>query len=353
MSKLLFSDNTTTTLATGINSGATSCTVAAGAGSLFPQPNTTTGTYFFATFVSASNPNTKEVVTCTARSTDTMTISPTTQAWDAGDTFALFQPAEAMEALVQFDDLQAQAGNYAIDTGSANAYVVTLTPALSTPSPGTPIRWLAAHANTGASTFNGQAFVLNTGAALLEGDIVANGLYTSTWNTALNAYQLDGVIVTEFSQLSGEVADDQVPESAVTQFAAALFAGPTLTGTPTTPTAAPNTNTTQIASCAFALSAALAAAAAVAPIVSGNAGAWTISFSGALIQGGSFQSNGGQVVVSFPQNFQTACWGVWCMSTAGGGYTATLVGAPSTADFVSGTGEIPNNTTVYWIAVGN
>ena len=89
-----------------------------------------------------------------------------------------------LDQLVQFDDLQAQAGNYALDVGSANAYAVNLTPGLSAHVAGMPIRWLAAHANTGSSTFNdgvGTANLLRpNGNALQAGDIVANSLYTAS-----------------------------------------------------------------------------------------------------------------------------------------------------------------------------
>lgn len=44
--------------------------------------------------------------------------------------------------------------DYAADTGAANAYVVTLSPALTAHVTGMPVRFKAAHANTGASTIN-------------------------------------------------------------------------------------------------------------------------------------------------------------------------------------------------------
>lgn len=352
MAKLLVSDVATTTLATGISEGATSCTVSAGTGALFPQPNTSTGTYFLATFVSASNPNTKEIVTCTARSTDTMTISPTTQAWNAGDTFAILNAAEVIQALVQFDDLQAQAGNYALDTGSANTYVVTLSPALSVPTEGIPIRWKAGHTNTEASTLNGQPLVLTNGSALAAGDIVANGIYTSMWNATLSAYQLDYVIITSFSQLSGTVSNAQVPSGAVLQYLTSILSSAALTGTPTAPTAAAGTNTTQVATTAFANTAATNAADAAAnPSSSIGSPGYQAFLSGLILQWGSFTSNGGQVGVNFPQAFPNACFGVQC-TAAVAGYTAGA-GSVSTSGFIGLTGDIGSGTTVYWFAVGH
>lgn len=187
MAKYLVTDLASTTLATGISAGATSCTVAAGNGALFPSPNTSTGTKFLATLQSATNPNTIEVVTVTARSTDTMTMTPTVNAYNAGDYFAIRDSAELIQKLAQFDDVQAQAGNYALDTGAANAYVVSLTPALTAHVQGMPIRWQAAHSNTGASTFNDGAGVASLvypgGSALVGGEIVAGHIYTVIYNT--------------------------------------------------------------------------------------------------------------------------------------------------------------------------
>ncbi|MDP3048906.1 MAG: hypothetical protein Q8N12_05675 [Thermodesulfovibrionales bacterium] len=44
--------------------------------------------------------------------------------------------------------------DYAPDTGAANAYVITLAPALTARVVGMPIHFMAANANTGASTLN-------------------------------------------------------------------------------------------------------------------------------------------------------------------------------------------------------
>lgn len=53
------------------------------------------------------------------------------------------------------------------------------------------------------------------------------------------------------SWLSGPAANAQIPFSAVSQWAAALFTSPANTGTPTAPTASVGTNTTQLATTAF------------------------------------------------------------------------------------------------------
>jgi hypothetical protein len=75
---------------------------------------------------------------------------------------------------------QAQAGNYAADTGAANAYACTLTPALGAHTVGLPIRVLISNSNTTASTLNpgpGVKSIKNAdGSALVSGQLVAGGI---------------------------------------------------------------------------------------------------------------------------------------------------------------------------------
>jgi len=83
---MLFTNNAATTLATGITNVATSLTVASGTGALFPAPGA--GEYFFMTL--ANNAGTVEIVKCTARTTDTLTIvraqdGTSAVAWNSGD----------------------------------------------------------------------------------------------------------------------------------------------------------------------------------------------------------------------------------------------------------------------------
>lgn len=189
MGKFLFSNNASTTLATAISNTATAVTVASGTGALFPNPSG--GNHFRATFVKNGAPGTYEVVDVTVQATDTFTItraqeSTTALNWAVGDFFNLFPTAGGMTSFSQAGDSQAQAGNYAVDTGAANAYVVGLTPALTAHVVGMPIRFKAANGNTGASTFNdgvgSGALTLPSLAALTSGAIVGGGIYTATWD---------------------------------------------------------------------------------------------------------------------------------------------------------------------------
>lgn len=206
MSLLQWANNPQTTLAAGISATATSCSVAAGTGSLFPALSG--NQYFYATLISATGTAAQgEIVKVTAHSTDTFTIvrgqdGTTAQTFDAGDTFALLIPRAALQTLVQIDDLQAQASNFAIDTGSANAYAVGLTPALSEYVEGMPIRVLIGHTNTGESTLNagaGIAYVTYPGGLpLVGGELQAGGIYTFVYHpTSFNVLNPTRVLASQ------------------------------------------------------------------------------------------------------------------------------------------------------------
>lgn len=92
--------------------------------------------------------------------------------------------------------IQAEAGKYAVDSGSANAYVGTYTPAVSSHVAGISYRLKIANTNTGASTFTPGPSVKNIkhpdGSALEAGDLPAGAIATLTYNGT--AYQLDELV---------------------------------------------------------------------------------------------------------------------------------------------------------------
>ena len=102
MPSILFTNNAATTLASGITNVATSLTVAAGKGALFP---TISGSdFFYATLANGSGG--VEIVKVTARSTDTFTIvrgqdGTSGVAWNTGDKVELRVTAAAMGAMAQ------------------------------------------------------------------------------------------------------------------------------------------------------------------------------------------------------------------------------------------------------------
>lgn len=209
-----FSNGASATLAAGISSTATSLSVTSGEGAEFPA--LAANQFFVATIMHLSGTTVTafEIVTVTARATDSMTIvrgqeGTAAAAWAAGDTIALLPTAGGMGQMVQPVQAQAQGYNYAADTGSANAYVVGLTPALTAHVEGMPIVFLAAHTNTGASTFNdgvaADPLVLPGGANLPASTIIGGYLYISMWNGSefeLIAGGADAQLATILSDLS-------------------------------------------------------------------------------------------------------------------------------------------------------
>ena len=81
--------------------------------------------------------------------------------------------------------------HYAVDTGTANAYVATYSPAIPALYNGLRVRFRAINTNTGASTLNVNGIGAKPiwGAqhsALSGGEIVATGEVEAVWNSALN-----------------------------------------------------------------------------------------------------------------------------------------------------------------------
>ena len=88
MAVFLSANNATTTLAAALTSGATTITLAAGTGSLFPSPGA--GQFFSVTLNDALTGNIYEIAYCTARTGDSLTVTrgregTTARAWLIGD----------------------------------------------------------------------------------------------------------------------------------------------------------------------------------------------------------------------------------------------------------------------------
>jgi len=96
MSQYLFTDNATTTLASPVSGGATSLALNPGDGAKFPTPGA--GQVFT---LRLGTDTSNEVVTCSARSTDTVTCSATAGAWIAGTQAILTLPSVVATSLVQ------------------------------------------------------------------------------------------------------------------------------------------------------------------------------------------------------------------------------------------------------------
>lgn len=88
----------------------------------------------------------------------------------------------------------ASQGGFVADTGVANAYVCNFVPALTVRSESTPLRFKVANANTAASTINDGIGTVDlvgaTQAALVGGELIANGIAWIQWNATTGAYVL-------------------------------------------------------------------------------------------------------------------------------------------------------------------
>lgn len=182
--KELFSNDAQTTLAGAINNVATTASLATGAGALFPHPGA--NEYFRMTFRDSATGLQTEIVFVTDITGDDITMvrgqeGTVAQAWVAGDKAYLSATAGTLQSFQQVPAAQSQANNYAVDTGTADNYIVALTPALTTYQAGTPIRVMITHTNTGPATLNagpGSLPIINPdGTALGANTLVAGGIY--------------------------------------------------------------------------------------------------------------------------------------------------------------------------------
>lgn len=101
--------------------------------------------------------------------------------------------------------IESKSGNYSLDTGSTNAYVIALTPAITAYSQGEQIRFRATNANTGPCTVNagGGAVSLlrDDGSALVAGDIPQNSVVSATYDQATNAFMMNSVVASQIDTI--------------------------------------------------------------------------------------------------------------------------------------------------------
>lgn len=172
------------TLASGIGSGATSLTVAAGQGALFPS--TGGGATFDCVIFNTSAQ--REVISVTTRATDVFTIvraqeGTTALTWNASDGIGHRLTAAALNNIMFADDLQENTPMWCGTAGgSANGLTLTPTPAITAYVTGQKFIFKASSsANTTPVTVavSGLATkaVENNGVALVAGDIEASKWY--------------------------------------------------------------------------------------------------------------------------------------------------------------------------------
>ncbi len=144
--------------------------------------------------------------------------------------------------------------------------------------------------------------------------------------------------------LGGQVSNGQVPFSAVSQWASALFASPAFTGVPTAPTAAPGTANTQVATTAFA-----SGSSTIGGSAPGQQNSFTLPNGITFKWGQTPFFTGTNITVTFTNQFPTQGF----IAMAQGVNTSNDVfptSVPSTAGFSIGGGS--NGITCVWFAIG-
>lgn len=180
MTTLLFANNAGSTLAGAITNVSTTLNLASGGGSLFPNPSA--GQSFLVTAVDASTGLLREIMSCTARSGDTLTVvraqeGTTALNWNPGDLIQNLVTAGTLAQMLQQGQAPASIVYYGTDTGGVNTLVSTVAPALGSLVDGVISAVAVLHANTIAGvTFNNSGTgALNVkrsdGTALLPGDL--------------------------------------------------------------------------------------------------------------------------------------------------------------------------------------
>ena len=194
----LWTNNATSTLAAPVSNVALSIQVATGDGGLFPSPSG--GDYFYASMckVVSGVETTVEIVKCTARSADILTIvraqeSTTAQTYTTGDRLSLRMTAGFASRIATTDDAQTlqnktlkAPGLTYYDSGTSNAVNA---------SNGTHQRWAP---STGAQTLTITGWPTSGvhGELMIEG--VNLGASTITW-PAINWVKPDGTFTTSVS----------------------------------------------------------------------------------------------------------------------------------------------------------
>lgn len=181
---ILFTNNATTTLASGITNTATSLTVASGTGALFPSPSGSD--VFYATLANSSG--SFEIVQVTARSTDTFTIvraqdGSSAFAWNTGDKVELRLPAVVLNSFATQQGFQQNKYAVANAGGTSDALTASYTPAITALTNGMSLLVRAAYANTtttptftpNSGTITAATLYKGNGLALSVGDIAGAG----------------------------------------------------------------------------------------------------------------------------------------------------------------------------------
>lgn len=227
----------------------------------------------------------------------------------------LTQLLVAIETLIE-----ARSGNYTIETGAANAYVIALSPAIAAYTGNFSGSFKASHANTGASTLNAGggaiALVNDVAGALVSGDIAINSIVSYSYVMADNKAYISSIVQ---SQADARYA-------ALAGLATQLFSVAAATGSAHAINLGQFTGSNQ----------------------SIAANGYQKLPGGLIIQWGVGAAAIAGTAITFPITFTTACYSV--ISTSVGGTIAANTASGSTL-----TGFIQKNANAdssNWIAIG-
>jgi len=257
----LYANNAHSLLANSITSSQTTITLQTGDGAKFPNP--TVGAQFFRIAVtSASSPDTViEIMYCTQRSSNTLTVirgqeGTTAQAWNVLDLVGNIATAGTYSQFIQ--------PYFGIDTGSVNAYVISTPQAYSAYFTGMPATFATLNANTSTTpTLNvnglGAATIKNgDGSAILAGQVAANSVLAVIYNSNDSSWRIQTPSYDQVISCLGYVPVKSVNgKTGVVSLTvsdipgAAPIDSPTFTGSPKAPTPSVGDSSTDIATTAF------------------------------------------------------------------------------------------------------
>lgn len=102
--------------------------------------------------------------------------------------------------------IEARAGDYATDTGVANAYVIALSPPITAYTPGLTVKFRAANANTAACTLNAGGGVVpllrDDGSPLQLGDIAQQCVITATYDVGAAGFLVSSIVLSQLGALA-------------------------------------------------------------------------------------------------------------------------------------------------------
>lgn len=228
MSTFLGANNAKSTLAGGISDSATTASLAAGTGDLFPDPGA--GEHFALTFISAVDTLQREIVYVTGRTGDAITAmlrgqeGTDAQAWNVNDLAQSLATAGWLASFMQAAEQQRQSFVWFLDTGAANAYVITPDPEVTAYTPGMCFEVEIANTNAGgASTLqvgSGPPAAIRDNGAVPAAGALAAGM------TVGFVYGTNG-----FWNIAYGRSNAGVVQTGTTQMAAAAISGSMTVGT--------------------------------------------------------------------------------------------------------------------------